>query len=218
MKGLLMKDLKLLKNQKSFLVIVAVMCLVLLFRGQSPVFVMSYMSVMVTILTTTTVSYDEMDNGMNFIFTFPISRRHYVLEKYLFGVLMMTGVIVAGSAVSMAVLATQSVTYDTQECIVGIFGALLSSVLFLAMMLPVQLKFGSEKTRIAMLILVGGVVLAAYAIRQLARLFSLDFSWLMIRIQQAGMVELILCALAAAVVILGISYLISAAVMMKKQF
>ena len=43
MKGLLMKDLKLLKNQKSFLVIVAVMCLVLLFRGQSPVFVMSYM-------------------------------------------------------------------------------------------------------------------------------------------------------------------------------
>ncbi len=218
MKGLLMKDLKLLKNQKSFLVIVVVMCLVLLFRGQSPVFVMSYMSVMVTILTTTTVSYDEMDNGMNFIFTFPISRRHYVLEKYLFGVLMMTGVTLAGSAVTMAVLATQSVTYDTQECITGIFGALLSSVLFLAMMLPVQLKYGSEKTRIAMLIMVGGLVLAAYAIRQLAGLFSLDFSWLMIRIQQAEMVEMLLCLLVAAVVILGISYLISAAVIMKKQF
>lgn len=107
MKGLLIKDLKLIKNQKSFLVLVAVLCLLFLFRGQSPVYVISYASAMITILTTTTVSYDEMDNGMNFIFTFPVSRKHYVREKYLFGVLLMIGVTVAGAAATMAVLAAR---------------------------------------------------------------------------------------------------------------
>ena len=218
MKGLLIKDLMLLKNQRSFLLVVAALCLLFLYRGQSPVYVMSYASAMITILTTTTVSYDEMDNGMAFLFTLPVSRRHYVLEKYLFGVLMMTGVTVAGTAAAMAVLATTPVTYGMQECLTGILSALLASVLILALMLPVQLKFGSEKTRLVMFILIGGVVLAGYAVKQLIQVFSLDFSWLKAYLWQAGLTEMVLCSVAAAALILGISYLVSVAVMVKKQF
>lgn len=109
-------------------------------------------------------------------------------------------------------------TYDEKECVIGIFSALLVSVLILALMLPVQLKYGSEKTRIAMLILVGGVFLAGYVGKQLIQTFSMDFSWLTAHIQRAGMAEGIVCSIAAAFVMLGISYLISASVMVKKQF
>ncbi len=218
MKGLLIKDLKLLKSQRSFLVIVAALCLLFLFRGYSPVYVMSYASAMITILTTTTVSYDEMDNGMNFIFTFPVSRRHYVLEKYVFGMLMMTVVTAAGAAAAMAFAAARPVTYDRSECVAGVFGALLASALLLALMLPVQLKFGSEKMRIVTLIMVGAVFFAAYVAKQLIGLLSIDFSGLAARVQKAGMAEAIFCVLAAAAAALGISYLVSIAVMRKKQF
>lgn len=218
MKGLLIKDFKLLKNQRSFLGIVLALCLVFLFRGRAPEAVISYATAMIAILATTTVSYDEMDHGMNFIFTFPVSRKYYVLEKYLFGILLVAAVCVMGIAASLAVSAIRPVSYDMQECMSGVLGGLLSSCLLLAVMLPIQLKYGSEKTRLAVFVLVGGIVLVAYMAKQMAEVLSLDFSWVITRIQQFGLAEIIVGIVGLAAVILGISYLISSSVMMKKQF
>jgi len=49
-------------------------------------FIIAYITVMVGILTLTTISYDEFENGMGYLFMLPVSRREYVGEKYLFSI------------------------------------------------------------------------------------------------------------------------------------
>lgn len=35
-----------------------------------------------------TISYDEFDNGNAFLFSLPITRKGYVIEKYIFGIML----------------------------------------------------------------------------------------------------------------------------------
>lgn len=47
-----------------------------------------YVTMMFSIFSLTTISYDEFDNGMSFLFTLPVNRVKYVVEKYIFGILV----------------------------------------------------------------------------------------------------------------------------------
>lgn len=95
MKGLLIKDFRLLKGQVYFLLIVTVCVIVFMING-SEAFGVAYVCSMVALLSLTTVSYDEYENGSAFLFTLPITKKDYVKEKYLFaGILLLIGLIVS---------------------------------------------------------------------------------------------------------------------------
>ena len=82
MKGLLIKDFRLLKGQVYFLLIVTGCVIVFMING-SEAFGVAYVCSMVALLSLTTVSYDEYENGSAFLFTLPITKKDYVKEKYL---------------------------------------------------------------------------------------------------------------------------------------
>lgn len=66
MKGLLIKDWKLLlRNQKSFLVIMSVMMVLYMAIG-NPVFVISYTPMLCVFVALSTITYDMFDNGAAF--------------------------------------------------------------------------------------------------------------------------------------------------------
>ena len=106
MKGLLIKDFKLLKNQKSFLAIVAAVCAFVMIKG-SESYALFYGAAMAAMLSVNSIGYDEENNGMGFLFTLPVSRRDYVLEKYGFGLLLLGIVLAAGSVLSAGISAVQ---------------------------------------------------------------------------------------------------------------
>ena len=88
MKGLFVKDLRLMMIQGRVMAVVVVMVLVIwgimgIADGGA---VLGYVMVMLSIYIPSLISYDEMDNGYAWIFTMPASRREYVLEKYIFGI------------------------------------------------------------------------------------------------------------------------------------
>lgn len=89
MKGLLIKDYKLMKNQaKYYLVIVLIAGIVpmLNFSGKEDfsMFVCAYLTFLFAYFTLSTINYDEFDNGLEYLMTLPASRKIYVQEKYLF--------------------------------------------------------------------------------------------------------------------------------------
>ena len=90
MKGLLIKDGRLMITQGKTLLGIAVFMIVCSFlQGDSfPQFAASYSIMMTTIFTISTVSYDEHDNGIKYLLVLPVERRTYVKEKYCFGILM----------------------------------------------------------------------------------------------------------------------------------
>lgn len=218
MKGLLVKDWKLIKAQKNFVGAILILCIIFLSRGQEISYVFAYLSAMFSILVTSTISYDQADNGMNFIFTFPVSREKYVLAKYVFG--MLAAVCLAG-IFCIGVLAAgmvNSFSYSPQEYFTGVFGVLLIAAGIMSVMIPLLLKFGSEKSRMVLLIFLGFGMLVVYMAQQAAEVLHVDLTPLTERILQAGLVETAVGLSVLTVGILGISYMVSAAVMKKKQF
>ena len=100
MKGLLIKDYKLMLGQKSFLGMAALMAVLYLIIYKDPIVAVVFITVMCTMFTVSTLSYDEYENGMAYLFTLPISRNTYVLEKYAFALVncIVTGVIMYAMA------------------------------------------------------------------------------------------------------------------------
>lgn len=81
MRGLLIKDLKLMRNQKMFLVILILLGLVFLFTQDNSYTAIGYMTMMCAMFSVTTFTYDEIDNGNAYLFTLPFSRKDYVKEN-----------------------------------------------------------------------------------------------------------------------------------------
>ena len=86
MKGLFVKDIELMKQQKQFFILVIVMGVILNLAGSGSVsFAIGYFTFVTAIFAITTISYDEFDNGLAFLMTLPVTRKQYVAEKYLLG-------------------------------------------------------------------------------------------------------------------------------------
>ncbi len=218
MKGLLIKDLKLIKTQKTFLIIVAGICVALLASGKEMSVVFAYVAAVLSMVVVSTVSYDEYNNGMSFLFTLPVSRKKYVLEKYVFGILSVAAVLAAGSGLMGVVSAVKLQSFQQQEWFLALLGAVLTAVLILSLYLPVQLKFGAEKGRIVMFLIIAAVVGLGYAVKEAALVFQVDLSGIMEQVMNAGTAQVTAALAALSALLMVISYMVSVAVMKRKQF
>lgn len=151
MKGLLIKDWKLLLGQKQFFLVTGFIVLVFLVTSENPAFVVSYATIMYTVFTISTISYDDHHNGMTFLFTLPVSRKEYVIEKYSFGILSAG---ITAFLVLSAMTAVSGVKGDgiaVEDMFAAEIAAIMVAVVFLSFTIPIQLKFGAEKGRMALM-------------------------------------------------------------------
>lgn len=146
MKGLFVKDIELMKQQKQFFILVVVMGVILNLAGSGS-FATGYFTFVTAIFAITTISYDEFDNGLAFLMTLPVTRKQYVAEKYLlgagltavaWGIATITGVICKGVAELQGCLS---------ETIIGSLIYIPLALLMLAVSLPLVIHFGAEKGR-----------------------------------------------------------------------
>lgn len=151
MRALLIKDWKLLANQKQFFLTTAFIVLVFLVTSNNPAFVVSYATIMYTVFTISTISYDDYNNGMAFLFTLPVSRKEYVAEKYSFGILSagITAFLVLGAAAAMSGIKGDMMRLE--DILIAETSSIMIAMMFLSFTIPIQLKFGAEKGRIAMM-------------------------------------------------------------------
>lgn len=145
MKGLMIKDLKLMKNQKSFAVIFAAVILFYLFTEVTATIIIGYACIVSAMFTVGTLSYDDLDNGNAFLFTLPFARKSYAAEKYILTIL--TNIIVWTVSTALAIVFD---LHRVPDLVLSeyIFTALLIAALtFLlnAVMIPTQMKFGGNR-------------------------------------------------------------------------
>lgn len=217
MKGLFIKDLRLMKNQRNFLITLALMFLVLIVTGVDASFFMGYVPFLLLIVTMSTITYDEQDNSMGFLMALPVSRQTYVLEKYLLSASFGVG----GFAVTFVMfLITEkaegsSMTFENYLLI--FMGFLVFVILFLSLMIPIQLKFGSEKGRMVLFAIFFGIIGLVYLVN---KVLTVDFTQTAFyqTITQLPMGILMAMALVLFVIFVFISAKISLGVMKKKEF
>lgn len=166
MSGLFVKDMRLLIKRKQVVIIFFVLAIIMGMSTDGSFFV-GYLTFLSGIYAISTISYDEMDNGYAFLMTLPIDAKTYVYEKYGFCSVM--GIIAWGISVVLLFVnclrSGASVGFVEQLTDASVF--LPCMLIFLDIMIPMQLKFGIEKSRIALAVFAGGIVVLAFGAKSI---------------------------------------------------
>lgn len=218
MKGLLIKDFKLLKNQKQFFIIMLIISLLIGLGMGEPSFIISYMTVLFSLFATSTISYDEYDNGMPFLFTLPISRKIYVGEKYVFGLLDLLASLIISCILAISGYAVKGLYPDHGELLFLIMSTFCIVTLMLSLSIPIQLKFGPEKSRAALLLSYGVCFALIFGLFSLLDFAGIDTDAMLTSLSSASPIRFCLGALLLCGAVGAISYLVSLKIMKKKEF
>ena len=222
MKGLLIKDIRLMRSQGA--VLLAMLILVALFLGVAssdvePFFVVAYITIFLSIFVASTISYDEYDNGYLFLMTLPVTRKKYVNEKYIFGILISIFAWCVGMAAGTVLMIAQGAKTGAGEWIGGNLMYICIAWMFMSIMMPLRLRFDSEKARYANIIMFALIAAVAYGVSRISQYVPEDIlrnvSAFFNTLGNNGI--LALCA-GIAVTALLISYICSRHIMAKKEF
>ena len=220
MKGLLMKDFQLMKNQGKILLAIFVVIAVfgIIADGNSS-FLTAYITIFLALFTTSTISYDEYDSGYLFLFTLPVSRKGYVTEKYVFGFLSILIAWCAGMAAGTAAFLRSAPHGSMTDWFISGTLYIATAVIFLSFMIPVRLKFEAEMARYANLIAIIAMLVIYTLI--MGGIEYLPESWtanVAAFFNGLGDMGIWMCVMTAALVILIISYLCSRRIILHKEF
>lgn len=162
MKALFLKDIYTLKEARLLIALTIGISVFMAIWGGDGVlsFVAGYVIAICAVLVINAVIYDEMDNGYAFLMTLPFSTKQYVLEKYLFGL----AAILAGGIFALLLGAAMVHGFgngegmDPGDSWGSLFGTIFAVSLFLqAVMIPVQFKFGKQKGKLVIVVIVVAV-------------------------------------------------------------
>lgn len=217
MKGLLEKDLRLMLSRKQSILIFIVASLFVAFTMDGS-FVVSYLTMLFTVIAISTLSYDEYDNGFAFLMTLPFSRKTYVREKYIFTLLAEITAWVISVIFYYVVNMIKGVRIDLLSEAPVLLMYLPLLFLMACMMLPIQFRFGAEKSRTAYFIVIGGLVVLLFIVFKLIGSGdgSIDIieKALSFLLSPVG----IITVTAVFLILVAVSYLLSVRIMEKKEF
>ncbi len=215
MAGLLEKDFRLLFQRKQALVLFLVLAVVFGFT-MNGTFILGYLPFLMTVLMVSTIAYDEMENGYQFLMTLPINAKTYVTEKYLFCIGGASASWILAVILYLAAKAVRGENIDFLAALPNTVAILPMIFILLSILIPVQIKFGAEKSQVVMAvgcgILVGGVFLFAKIVGE--DVLKNAFSFL-------GKINgpvLAVGAVVLTVIIAAVSYLFSYRTLQKKEF
>lgn len=218
MTGLLVKDFKLMATQKNFFLVILLIVIGMISFTEDVSFPLGFLTFALSLFTLSTISYDEFDNGYAFLFTLPITRVGYVLEKYCLGFLLGFGSWLLATFLGLIATVVRDTTSLTE---IWQIAAMILPVMIIiqSIMIPFQLKFGGEKGRIAIIGAVGLLVVAGVVIVKGAKLFfNVDLIAQLNTLPIVSMGMLFLIALVIAMLLFALSVRISISIMKKKQF
>lgn len=219
MKGLFIKDIRLIVNQKRFLILYLAVALILSFSMDSS-FIVSYVPMMAMLLVLSTISYDYNDNGMSFIMTLPNKPGDYAVEKYIFSASGVTFMWLVSMVLQFVSFMIQKTEYVLSEVILTDALMLPMFLLIIAIMIPIELKYSPEKGRTVLFIIFGIVMIAVIAGKGLVEKIggSGDVMELFVKLQNMSPVVLIIAAYAVCLIALSISMVSTIRIMQNKEF
>ncbi|MDD3338589.1 MAG: ABC-2 transporter permease [Lachnospiraceae bacterium] len=228
MKGLLIKDTHLaMFNKKIYIIFAFVACIMLVSTdfGESTAasdFIIGYFCFLFGMLVLTTITYDEFDHSISFLMTMPISRHTYVLEKYVFCFLGTLSGWILAVVLATGRMLVAGLPFAAGEWISGCIGVLLAIFMIMLVLIPLQIKFGSDNGKGVIM----GVMIAFFVVFGLGKKVC---DWLGIDIEgnlqylinQLAIIPAWLIVVAVAVIYLagiGISAAVSMRIVDKKQY
>lgn len=217
MKGLLIKDLRFLMNQKSSMIIFLGLGLFFMISARDVSLALAYTTMMVAIFATSSISYDGFNNGMAFLMTLPVQRKAYAISKYIFSLVM---VLVMGVLISAIALVANVLGYEIgMSGLAGGLGISVALAMAIASLtIPIYLKFGAEKSRYAMAIIVGVVFALSFVLQRMLGDTLVGMVDALNQLRELPTAQAVGVMVGGTVAVVVISMLISIRVVEKKEY
>ncbi len=208
--GFIKKDLAMIKSNFKILggliILYAIMGLV----GELDVsFILPFISVMIMI---STFSYDSYNKFDAYSITLPDGRKNSVKSKYGTTILLIFVISIVSIILSFIISYTNTKSIDYAQIFFTMLGNIFGTLLVLSVMYPIIYKFGIEKARIVICIIIFGIaILGGFLLQYIDLSFiakSLDFL--------ENYLAIILILIAIFMVL--ISYKISEKILLKKEY
>lgn len=223
MKALILKDFLQLKSyRKNLIVSLAIYIgLILLNRDEpSMLYVCTGMiSFLFSIFAIGTFNYDEKNNTDRYVLTLPITRKDTIKAKYVFVLIALVagiilGMVIGGTLLSFGYIRNVNIM-EYLGTITGIFYALS---LIISIQIPCIYKYGAEKGRTQIYIIVLGIALLIGLTAYILPDNLLSFSFLD-KINSIVSLNILIPSLALILVIFNyiISYIFSCKIYLKKD-
>lgn len=154
MRGLILKDLYLIKKYcKSYLTFALLFIALSLMNGENMIFAL-YPSVVCGMVTVSLMSLDEKSRWLSYSASLPYTKGQIVSEKYLLGLVIQLSVLVL-TGIAQTVRMNRSGTLDTESLFVLMALVAATALLTSAVNLPLVFRFGCERARILFYVLIG---------------------------------------------------------------
>ena len=218
MKGLLIKDWKLMKNNAVFILMIMFVSIACAAGLKNPFFAIGYATALISIFSVNTIAYDEYDNGMSHLFALPISKKIYVQEKYVFAILISVVGLAIATVISAIVAVFLGEQYEINEWIGIVSLALFFIILIQVVIMPARMKFDSEKHKMAIVVVGGGAAAVVGGTFAIAEKCGIDLEAAFDRILVTRAWITFVMVLILGSILMFVSYKISVSVMEKREF
>lgn len=208
-KGLIYKDLFLLKEAFPIVALAVLFLLFTIILGFSGGFLALCIMLMVFAVKVveSTLIYDETDGWDSFVLTAPVSRKEIIRSKYLLQILSLAGAFLI-SAVILLLISLVPMFSGEEWLFLMLFVGFCYALVYGAVVIPIYLKFGQHASRyvaFAILVVVAGLYGATFGITMF-----LEFA--------ASTIPLLIGVLVLSLAAYGVSYSISRKIYAKREF
>ena len=155
MLALIKKDLLLMKNN---LKLIGIMLIIFFFMALQGTYDLAFLPAMICIMIfMSTFSYDEYNKWDAYAITMPNGRKNIVKSKYI-ATLILVGISIIITLVLNITIGYINKNLDLEQIISIMSGCLLAIIIIESILYPIIFKFGIEKGRIGLFIVVFGIV------------------------------------------------------------
>ena len=210
MLGFIKKDLAMIKSNFKLLgILFIIYTLMGLYNKMDISFILPFISVMIMI---SSFSYDNYNKWDAYSITFPNGRVNSVKAKYIATIFLIIIVSLITLILSFIISYVNMKTIDYAQILISLLGTIFGTLLVLTFMYPIIYKFGVEKARIWIFLIIFGLVIVGGF---LAQYLNLDFLAHFISLIENYLIIILIIVM---VLMVYISYKISAKIFSKKEF
>ena len=155
MKALFIKDIRIvLKQQRVLICAFFAVITILAFATDNSMYAVAFVLFLVPTMMLTTISYDTFENGMSYIMSLPVSVKDYVTEKYILTVVSsLIFNIMATILINVVLSIGKGVGIMPLELIVNAMLAQFMVLIYISLVLPVDIRFGTDKGMIIVVLM-----------------------------------------------------------------
>lgn len=217
MKGLYIKDIRLLLKQKTFFLVIIFLSIFNAMNLKNIAVVPSLMIFFLVSLVFTTITYDEIDHGLTFLFTLPISRKKYVGGKYLLSIAIIGIALLVSLGIIVVMNKVQNQSIVAEQLSVTFGFVCLLGMLYMSLLMPIYFKFGAEKSRLILILVIGTILFLSFAGSYLVEKLDINLVNQLNVILTQPTWQLVSVSLAITAIAVALSYILSVSIVKKKE-